>query len=246
MAHTALAIFDLFSGRHEEARQRLRRALDLDPNSMFARGYLGISRAFGGDYESAFTNVEEALRLSPRGPLLIIWHLCKGWAALLAGRDEETVEYATQAAEANSEFPDSYAVLASANGHLGKAGPACAALDQLLQRLPALTTSDARLDRPFARAVNRERFLERLRKAGMRKPKRVAICGRQTWLIPRSQGHMLAFRSSHHNGDPPLKITSFLSKTAWQASVGVSIGDRRHNLVRITSSGDPHDPDPLN
>src|SRR5713226_9122250 len=41
MAHTALAIFDLFSGRHEEARRRLHRALDLDPNSMFARGYLG-------------------------------------------------------------------------------------------------------------------------------------------------------------------------------------------------------------
>jgi TolB-like protein len=48
-AHTALAIFDLFSGRHEEARRRLRRALDLDPNSVFARGYLGGSYAFAGD-----------------------------------------------------------------------------------------------------------------------------------------------------------------------------------------------------
>src|SRR6266851_3236291 len=33
-AHTALAIFDSFSGRHEEAQHRLRRALDLDPNSV--------------------------------------------------------------------------------------------------------------------------------------------------------------------------------------------------------------------
>jgi adenylate cyclase len=167
MAHTSLAIFDLFSGRHEEARRRLRRALDLDPNSMFARGYLGASYAFGGDYDAALKNLEEAIRLSPRGPLLIIWYLCKGWAALLAGRDEEALDYATQAAEANSEFPDIYAVLASASGHSGRAANARAALDQLLRRMPALTASDPRLDRPFARAAERERFLEGLRKAGL-------------------------------------------------------------------------------
>ena len=167
MAHTSLAIFDLFSGRHEEARRRLSRALDLDPNSMFARGYLGGSYAFSGDYESAITNLDEAIRLSPRGPLLILWHLCKGWAALLAGRDEEAVEYATQAAEANPEFPDIYAVLASANGHLGKGGPARAALDQLSRRMPALSVGDERLNRPFARAKDRERFLAGLRNAGL-------------------------------------------------------------------------------
>jgi hypothetical protein len=33
--------------------------------------------------------------------------------------------------------------------------------------MPDLTASDRRLDRPFARAVDRERFLEGLRKAGM-------------------------------------------------------------------------------
>jgi adenylate cyclase len=167
MAHTSLAIFDLFSGRHEEARRRLRRALELDPNSMFARGYLGVSYAFGGDYEAALTNLAEATRLSPRGPLLVIWRLASGWAGLLAGRDEEAVDYVTQAAEANPEFPDIYAVQASANGHLGRAADARAALDQLLRRMPSLTASDPRLDRPFARAVDRERFLEGLRKAGM-------------------------------------------------------------------------------
>ena len=167
MAHTSLAIYDLFSGCHEEARRRLRRALDLDPNSMFARGYLGISYAFSGDYDRALTDLEEAMRLSPRGPLLVIWLLSKGWAALLAGRDEEAVEYATQAAEANPEFPDIYAVLASTNGHLGKGGPARAAWDQLSRRMPGLTVDDERLSRPFARAGDRERFLTGLRKAGL-------------------------------------------------------------------------------
>jgi adenylate cyclase len=167
MAHTSLAIFDLFSGRHEEARRRLHRALELDPNSFFARGYLGVSFGFGGDYETALPHLQEAMRLSPRGPLLVIWCLCRGWAALTAERDDEAVEYATHAAEANPEFPDIYAVLASANGHLGRAGPARAALDELLHRMPDLTVNDPRLDRPFARAADRERFLDGLRKAGM-------------------------------------------------------------------------------
>jgi adenylate cyclase len=167
MAHTSLAIFDLFSGRHDEARRRLHRALELDPNSFFARGYLGVSYGFGGDYETALAHLEEAMRLSPRGPLLVIWCLCRGWAALTAERYEEAVEYAAQAAEPNPEFPDIYAVLACAYGHLGRAVDARGALDRLLQRMPDLTASDERLNRPFARADDRERFLTGLRKAGL-------------------------------------------------------------------------------
>jgi TolB-like protein/class 3 adenylate cyclase/Flp pilus assembly protein TadD len=167
MAHTALAIFDLFSGRHDEARRRLHRALELNPNSEFARGYLGGSYAFGGDYETALRHLDEALQLSPRGLLVVIWHLCRGWAALLSERYDEAIEFTQQAREANPEFPDIYVVLASAYGHLGNAAAARAALVQLLQRMPALTASDERLTRPFARDEQRERFLEGLRKAGL-------------------------------------------------------------------------------
>ena len=167
VAHTALAIFELFSGRHEEARRRLHRTLNLNRNSEFARGYLGGSYAFGGDYEAALPHLEEAIRLSPRGLLVVIWHLCKGWAALLAERYEEAVEFTAHAREANPEFPDIYAVVASAYGHLGNTAAARAALDQLLHRMPGLTASDERLARPFARMADRERFLEGLRKAGL-------------------------------------------------------------------------------
>jgi TolB-like protein/predicted Zn-dependent protease len=167
MAHTALAIFDLFSGRYDEARRRLNRALDLDPNSMFARGYLGISYAWTGDFDATAANADEAMRLSPRGPLLVVWHLAKGWAALVTERYNEAVEFTEQAREANPEFPDVYAVLASANGQLGRGEAASSALDELLRRMPGLTASDERLSRPFARTADRERFLEGLRKAGM-------------------------------------------------------------------------------
>ena len=166
-AHTALAIYDLFSGRHEEARRRLLRGLDLDPNSVFARGYLGVSYAFGGDYDAAVPHLDEAIRLSPRDPLLVIWVLCKGWAALLTRRYAEAIQFASHAAEANPDFPDIYAVLAAANGQLDQVDAARDALDQLLRRMPALTTNDERLTRPFGCIEQREQFLEGLRKAGM-------------------------------------------------------------------------------
>ena len=166
-AHTALAIYELFSGRHEEAQRRLRAAIEIDPNSAFARGYLGVSCAFAGDYDGTVTNCEEAIRLSPRDALLAIFLLCQGWAALIIERYDEAVDFATRAAAANPEFTDIYAVLAAAHGHLGNTAPAREALDQLLSRMPGLTASDDRVNRPFARAEHRERFLDGLRKAGL-------------------------------------------------------------------------------
>ena len=156
-----------FSGRQEEARRRLRRAIDLDPNSAFARGFLGVSYAFAGDYDPTLSHTEEAIRLSPRDPLSVVWHLCKGWAALLSDRYQEAVEFTTEAAEANPEFPDVYVVLAAAYGHLGNAVAADQALAEFLRRTPVLTVSDERLNRPFGSPAQRERFLEGLRKAGM-------------------------------------------------------------------------------
>lgn len=166
-AHTALAIYELFSGRHDEAQRRLQRAIEINPNSAFALGYLGVRYAFGGDYGRAITNCEEAIRLSPRDPLVVIFSLCQGWAALLTERYDEAINFAAQAAAANPEFPDIYAVLAAAHGHLADDAAAHATLDQLLLRMPALTADDERLNRPFASAEQRERFLDGLRKAGL-------------------------------------------------------------------------------
>jgi len=98
---------------------------------------------------------------------VIIWHLCKGWAALLAERYQEAVRFTEEAREANPEFPDIYAVSASAFGHLGNIASARTALDQLLRRMPGLTANDERLTRPFVQMADRERFLEGLRKAGL-------------------------------------------------------------------------------
>ena len=167
VAHTALAIFDLFSSRHDDAVRRLQRAIDLNPNLAFARGYLGTTFAFGGQHDAAMENLEEVIRLSPRDPLMVIWRLSMAWAALLAERYDEAAGYAGLAIEDNPEFTDNYTVLAAARGQLGEPRQAKAALDELLSRMPGLTLGDDRLQRPFRRPADRDRFLDGLRKAGL-------------------------------------------------------------------------------
>jgi tetratricopeptide (TPR) repeat protein len=157
----------MFSGRHREARRRLQRAIDLDPNCAFAHAYIGVSHAFAGERDVVLRHCDEAMQLSPRDPLAILYHLPKGWAALNAERYEEAIEFATRAAEANPEFPDVYAVRAAAEGQLGMADAARSTLEELLRRMPGLTVADERLNRPFARAADLERFLTGLRKAGL-------------------------------------------------------------------------------
>jgi len=167
MAHTALAIIELFADRHDDAVRRMHRACDLDPNLAIARGYLGVAYAFAGDSEAAMTHLSQAVQMGPREPLLVIWHTAMGWASLAAEQYGDAVEFANQAIEDHPEFTDSYSVLAAGNGQLEQAEEAGAALAQLVRRMPGLTANDERLRRPFKRETDRQRFVEGLVKAGL-------------------------------------------------------------------------------
>jgi TolB-like protein/Tfp pilus assembly protein PilF len=166
-AHTALAIHELFSGRHDEALRRLQRALELNPNASFAHGYVGIVHAFGGEYERAIESCREAARLSPRDMLVVIWRVGEAWAHLGAERFAESAEAARLAIEWNPAFPDAHAILAAACAHAGRMDEARAALDVCRAQWPGVTVNDARLVRPFRRAADQQRFAEGLRVAGL-------------------------------------------------------------------------------
>ena len=166
-AHTALAIHELFSGRHDEALRRLKRAIELNPNSSFAHGYVGVVHAFGGEPERALESAAEAMRLSPRDLLMVIWRVVEGWAHLAAERFAESATAARLAIEWNAEFVDGHAILAAACAHAGRTDDARVALAEFVHRMPRLTMRDQRLIRPFRRAADQERFLDGLRKAGL-------------------------------------------------------------------------------
>jgi adenylate cyclase len=166
-AHTSLAIHELFMGQHDNSIRRLRRAIDLDPNSSFARGYLGTAYAFGGECDLAIENVQEAIRLSPRDFLMVIWFTVSAWAHLSAEDFEQAADCGRRAIDCNPAFPDAHVTFAAASAHLGRMDDARAGLDEFIRLMPGLTMGDERLTRPFRRPADRERFLDGLRKAGL-------------------------------------------------------------------------------
>ena len=166
-AHTSLAIHELFLGQHDNAIRRLLRAIDLDPNSTFARGYLGTAYAFGGECDPAIQNVQEAIRLSPRDFLMVVWFTVSAWAHLSAGKFEQAADCGKRAIDCNPAFPDAHGTFAAASAHLGRMAEARAGLDEFMRLMPGLTAGDERLIRPFRRPADRERFLDGLRKAGL-------------------------------------------------------------------------------
>jgi adenylate cyclase len=166
-AHTSLAVHELFQGQHDNAIRRLLRAIDLDPNSSFARGYLGTAYAFGGECDPAIQNVQEAMRLSPRDFLMVVWFTVSAWAYLSAGKFEQASDCAKRAIDCNPAFPDAHGTFAAASAHLGHIDDARAGLDEFVRLMPGLTVGDERLIRPFRRPTDCERFLDGLRKAGL-------------------------------------------------------------------------------
>jgi adenylate cyclase len=74
VAQTALGMYELFLSRHDDAIRRLHRAIELDPNSSFARGYLGVVYSFGGEPDRSLVALGEAIRLSPRDFLMVVWY----------------------------------------------------------------------------------------------------------------------------------------------------------------------------
>ena len=166
-AQTSLALYELFSNQHDDAIKRLKRAIELDPNSSFARGNLGVAFNFGGEPDLALAALDEAKRLSPRDYLMVIWHTASAWSHLSAERFAEAMDCARQAIEFNPNFPDTHGVLAASAALLGRMGDARSGLEGFVRLLPGLTLGDPRLIRPFRRASDRDRFLHGLRKAGL-------------------------------------------------------------------------------
>ena len=70
----------------EHALREFKLAIGLDGNLAIAHAYLGLMKFFLGRAGETRAHVEEAIRLSPRDPLLFRWHFFIGLADIYLGR----------------------------------------------------------------------------------------------------------------------------------------------------------------
>ena len=167
-AHTALGLVDLISRRYDDAIGRLKRAIDLNPSLANAYGALGQALALAGEYDAAVEQINKAIRLSPRDPFLVYWFGHLGLAAFTEERYDEAYEWGKKSVQENPNFPGGHRLMASSCGQLGRAKEAQAALKELLLLMPGMTIDDVRKQVPFKDPSDMERYLDGLRKAGLK------------------------------------------------------------------------------
>jgi tetratricopeptide (TPR) repeat protein len=154
----------------ERALREFEFAVSLDHNLATAHAYLGLMKFFLGRAVETRDHVAEAMRLSPRDPLLFHWHYFIGVADLYLGRGVRALENLRKSVEINPNWALSQFVLAAAMalaGLLADAAEVCAVARRLA---PNFTVSkfhaQAVSDNPVY-LKQRERLYEGLRLAGV-------------------------------------------------------------------------------
>jgi tetratricopeptide (TPR) repeat protein len=153
----------------ERALRELELAVSLDGNLAVAHGYLGHTKLFVGRARETRAHVAEAMRLSPRDPLLFYWHFFIGLADFYLGLVVRAVESLRKSVEINPNWGLSQYLLAGAlalAGLLAEAADICTVARRLAPNLTIATfRAEAVSDNPVYLA-QRERLYEGLRLAG--------------------------------------------------------------------------------
>jgi TolB-like protein len=153
----------------ERALREFKLAIGLDGNLAIAHAYVGLMKFFLGRAGETRAHVEEAIRLSPRDPLLFRWHFFIGLADIYLGRVVRGIESMRKSVEINPNWGLSQFVLAGAlalAGLLAEAAEVCAIARRLAPNFTiAKYRAEAIGDNPVYLA-QREYFDKGLRLAG--------------------------------------------------------------------------------
>ena len=167
-AHTALGMVDLISRRHDDAIRRLKRAVQLNPSLANAYGALGQALTLAGECAEAVEQINKAIRLSPRDPFLVYWFAHLGMAAFAEGHYDVAYQWGAKVLQENPSFPGGHRLMAAIYGQLGRIEEAQAALKEMFLLMPGMTIDDVRKQVPFKDPIHMERYLDGLRKAGLK------------------------------------------------------------------------------
>ena len=174
LAHLAKAQVLRAQNRPEEAIPEYKAVIAFNRNWPHAIAALGWCKLWTGSLEGAILLQEQAIRISPRDPLIGAFYLRIGQARLLQSRTDEAIVWLEKARNVNAGHPHSHAWLAAAyvvKGETGRAAVELAEARKLtsddryssIARLKILGSfGDVKI-----RALCEATFFAGLRKAGM-------------------------------------------------------------------------------
>ena len=156
------ALYLVFSGRPSEALGAADAGLAVNPNYVML--YLPRATAENslGRYEEAKADAERAIRLSPRDPIVPVWHVDVGDAEINLGHFDSAIGEYRKALEMGENGFFVYTNLAAAYAQAGKMDEAKATLAEARRLNPAITVKWMKEHTPNLPAV-----FDGLRKAGL-------------------------------------------------------------------------------
>jgi tetratricopeptide (TPR) repeat protein len=162
-----LGFASLFDWRFDDGLNHIRRAVQINPNSAMATGFLCVAEALCGNYRASCAAFDRAFLLSPHDPLAGWWYSGTGIGAFVAGEYADVLEITAACIREFPELPSAHRQRTAALAALGQLDEARVALEGLLRVLPDATLTKVARAVPIKTPEAHERWLDALRKAGL-------------------------------------------------------------------------------
>ncbi len=167
VAHAVVGRVHIMVGEHDAAISACKTAVSLNPNLATARYGLGTALIYSGRYEEGIVEADEAIRLSPRDPMLWAFLNIKAMASFGMEHYEETLELARAAQRQPNVGIIAYAHEVMALAHLDR-------IDEAKQAIERFSAIKPDLDLKFVggmikqmRPASWELYIDALKKVGL-------------------------------------------------------------------------------
>jgi adenylate cyclase len=167
IAHFALALVCMWTGRSERVVPAFLEAIKLNPSYAAAHAVLGaVLNSAEGKSEEAVDSVEKAIRLSPSDPRLFIWLVGLAAGHYQLRHYSQAVEIGRRSWSLNRSYITGLTYVVAGLAQLGQIEEARAALADLKRLDPPLVAARMTLERVYTHKPGADHLLEGLRKAG--------------------------------------------------------------------------------
>jgi TolB-like protein len=169
LAHAVLGIALLFGLNETEAAiKELKVSVSLNPSASAARHGLGCGLGFAGKPTEALPHLKMVFKLDPqyRNSAAALGDL--GLSNFLLGNYDKSIQYLTEAATTQPDYVRSRQRLVASLEAAGRPGEARTELEELKKIQPTLSLDYINTTYPFESDGDRERFINALRRAGLK------------------------------------------------------------------------------
>jgi len=165
--HLALGYVHLLSRDPPQAIDELSEALWLNPNFAMGHLLLGLAHGYGGDGDEGLKHLSVSAQLSPRDPNQALSLSVAALCHFVSGRYTDSMAANLRAVHLRPRFTSAWRTLAVTASLSGDLATAASALFEAKRLQPDLSGEWVNEHSPLARADDRNRFIEGLRRAGL-------------------------------------------------------------------------------